>query len=545
MDRKFLWHLQNIKSEHIKYTVYTLGILFYIFFVVGLNGIRNKWDDMFAITTAFTALLIIAGEVLGRVVSHLIQGACEDRTKLTEDFDGLMKQYKRVKLIEYGHARFPGEQIAFRGKDSKPFYFDFNHEMKGKSFEVPKQIKERSAELMKAHDCSSVYNNINVRLEDCKQSGDTVYLAYSKTMYYDLLITNRAMDYPLEVEKRHTVKSVRQIYEPGPFLSSLSESKLSNHLGFNGFVELADGQIIFVLRNPKVSVGKRRWSPSVSASYKTEYGLNDEREMSAKCMGNAIRREIADELKITVGKNEPLENCIFAFYRDLVEGGKPHFVFYYRVSNPLWTKEYFKEHFKAHFGEEIRKLKATKKWRKMTKEEKNKYLTREDGSKFAFFTLNELKNSAIRANQMVTSNGEVLSMQSDGSVSLALLMKHLTDIENPTKTQIYDWLRKNIRVELAQMPVEKRLFVDNADRLAKFLAQILWGEITVEDAASSDDFITEEALIYWKDKAEEEFKSVLANGPAWIYQEPDAKLSKSDNAPARIRKQEAFNDRAD
>ena len=258
-------------------------------------------------------------------------------------------------------------------------------------------------------------------------------------------------------------------------------------------------------------------------------------------MGNAIRKEIRDELKIDVGNNERLEDCIFAFYRDLVEGGKPHFVFYYRVSNPKWTKAFFQENFKR----EHQKHKAAQKRQKMTKEEKIRDEMIVDGENFEFLSLKELKNSAIRVNQLVTPSGEVLPMQSDGSVSLALLMKHLTDIENPTKKLIYDWLRKNIRVELAQMPTEKRLLADNADRLARLLVQILWGEISVEDAASSHDFITEEALIYWKDKAEEDFKSVLINAPAWIYREPDAKLSMSDNAPARIRKQEAFNDGAD
>ena len=503
----------------MKYLVYGLITLIYIGISIPVNA--EGWSHYFTTTTASLGVIILVSEALSRLISHFAQSRLEDSTKLTEDFYELMNKYKRVKLIEYRYARFPGEAIAFRGKDTPPFHFEFNHERGGVNFEVPRQIKKRSEELMKAHDCSKIYNNINVRLEGCEQSENTVLLTYSRTMYYDLLITNRAMDYPLEVEKGHTVKSVRQIYEPGPFLSSLSESKLSNHLGFNGFVELADGYIIFVLRSASVSVGKRRWNPSVSASYKTEYGLNDERKMSSKCMGNAIRREIADELKIELDKTERLEDSIFAFYRDLVEGGKPHFVFYYRLSNPIWTREYFEEHFKS----ETRKRKAAQKGRKKSKEEKSRYATVEDGSNFAFFSLRELKNSVLQANQLLTPSGETYKMQSDGSVSLALLMKHLTQVENAAKSRIDEWLRKNIRAESAQMPAEKRLSADDAEKLAPVLLKLLLGEIPMEDAAYQlDDILTAEELKRWKEKTEGEFKKALNDATAWIYREP--KLSK-------------------
>ena len=409
--RQIRWFFK--KMEPIRYGLYLVFTLLYVDYQIHSNVGLNELILNTGSVIGFEGI-IIEGSI--RFFYRLFQSHSEDRTKLTEDYSALMYQYSRVQLIEYAGAIFPGEEIAFRTHFSAPFQFEFNHNLKEKIYELPEQIKDRSSELMKAHDCSTIYNQVTVRLEDCQQFGNAVKITYSRTTYYDLLITNRAMDYGLEKERWHTVKSVRQIYEPGPFLTPLSQSKLSNHLGFNGFVELADGYIIFVLRNANVSVGKRRWNPSVSASYKTQYGLDDERQMSEKHMGNAIRREIADELKIPVGKNECLENCIFAFYRDLVEGGKPHFVFYYRLLDPKWTKAYFQ----ANFAHECLKRQAVHNRRRIRKMVKKRAC-------FEFFSLEELKKGELQAGGFLAPSGKLYKMQSDGTISLALLLKHLAN----------------------------------------------------------------------------------------------------------------------
>lgn len=66
------------------------------------------------------------------------------------------------------------------------------------------------------------------------------------------------MDYELE-----SGISVRELLECGPMVHPLKYSSLSNHLGFNGFVESADGLIMLVYRKKNVSIGKRTFADSI------------------------------------------------------------------------------------------------------------------------------------------------------------------------------------------------------------------------------------------------------------------------------------------
>lgn len=65
---------------------------------------------------------------------------------------------------------------------------------------------------------------------------NTFTITTGRTNYYKSLVTNRAIDYALAEGI-----SVRELLECGPFIHSLKTSSLSNHLGFNGFAESADG----------------------------------------------------------------------------------------------------------------------------------------------------------------------------------------------------------------------------------------------------------------------------------------------------------------
>ena len=69
----------------------------------------------------------------------------------------------------------------------------------------------------------------------------------------------------------------RDVYEYGPFLPKLRDEVLSNHLGFNGFVESKDGYIPFIKRNRAVSIGKSTYGNSIGASLKTKYALDENR----------------------------------------------------------------------------------------------------------------------------------------------------------------------------------------------------------------------------------------------------------------------------
>ena len=126
----------------------------------------------------------------------------------------------------------------------------------------------------------------------------------------------------------------------------LSKSSLSNHLGFNGFIISSDGMIPFVKRNSIVSIGKRTYGDSIGASLKAKYGLDSQGRFTLAGLQNSILKEIKDELKIGATDIEfSVEKNMIAAYRDLVEGGKPQFLFAAKVNrthNEI-TQEFIKQ----------------------------------------------------------------------------------------------------------------------------------------------------------------------------------------------------------
>lgn len=395
----YAWSKRHINSDNVKVILLLFPCLFFL--VKYLMKDKVSVDEFIDVTVLVSFLLVFVCEGIAKLISGYVERKCEDAAKLTEDYKALVKKYSRVPLIEYKGCRYPETLLAFRRADEEPFELQISHDLFECQYNLPSQVAEHSQELMEVHSHSKVYNSMNVRLNECVQKGNAVCLIYSQTCYFDSMITNRAMDYEWS-----NGKSVREIYEPGPFLNSLKDSKLSNHLGFNGFVELEDGKLVFVIRNKDVSIGKGSLATSVGASYKTKYGLEDNRHMSSARMGNAIRCEIADELKIDLPKDLSLEMSIFAFYRDLLEGGKPQFLFYYRIPN--LTVEEFEENFKEKNNS--------------AGDDRDKVVV--DGERFAYFTIEELRNAEFTINGFKIGRKEYRMMPS-ATVSVVLLLNHL------------------------------------------------------------------------------------------------------------------------
>ena len=68
-----------------------------------------------------------------------------------------------------------------------------------------------------------------------------------------------------------------------------------------------------------VSIGKGTYGPSVAASLKTRYCLNEELVFTKDKFIDAIINEINDELGLNVQVDEiSIENNLIAFYRDLI-----------------------------------------------------------------------------------------------------------------------------------------------------------------------------------------------------------------------------------
>jgi len=197
---------------------------------------------------------------------------------------------------------------------------------------LPPEVESAYEELLGAHHSKVNTNNRMFRVDNWTIDGNVFVINMSPTTYFKSLVTNRAIDYKL---KNGT--SVRDLLEYGTKVCDLKDSKLSNHLGFNGFIESADGYLAFIYRGKDVSIGKKTWAASVGASLKVKYSLDRQQVFSEKGLENGIIKEIEDELRIKRHQLCPIGTqfkkiILISAYRDLVEGGKPQLLFYAKSS---------------------------------------------------------------------------------------------------------------------------------------------------------------------------------------------------------------------
>ncbi len=189
-------------------------------------------------------------------------------------------------------------------------------------YQLPDFVRAHYEELFSSHRGDTLYNQTNIRVDRWEEDDDIFTIHTSRTTYFDSLVTNRSMDVRLACGT-----TVRDELCHGPFPKELSASPLSNHLGFNGFVETADGFIPLVKRRLNVSTEKGLFGNSIQASLKTRYALSSENSfLTAEGIRSSILGEIRDELKIPEEKIRDLK-LLYA-YRNLLEGGKPQLLFH-------------------------------------------------------------------------------------------------------------------------------------------------------------------------------------------------------------------------
>ena len=400
MDKRnfHIWVHEKINANAIKVVILFVPIL--IRLVTIIKAGKFVIDDMLDITIIVSFIFVFLCEAIADIIYKIFDGSTEDATKLTVDYNNIVKKYcvEKKRMAKKDDVVYPviidyqrklGENLKYNIIKSENKYV------------LPKQIADNAQKIMHAHNKSVIYNNITIRLDDL-EVGDEIKMRYSYTTYYDTLLTNRAMDYPFQKER-----TIREIYEPGPFLHSLKETKMSNHIGFNGFIKLKEGKFIFVQRSSKVSTAKKKWSPSISASLKAAYAVNDKHSLTMEGIINAICGEIRDELKIPISSQDIGENPIIGFYRDLIEGGKPHFVFYYESN--LSIKE-----FEQNFREKLEQ--------KNSKKDKRAAVI-VDGIHFRYVTLDDLKNASYEMDKIVIE-GNDYSMVPSMIASVIILMDY-------------------------------------------------------------------------------------------------------------------------
>ena len=343
-----------LKNDSIIY-VFICGLLSILYFIEPIHSFVK--DFPFDAKTLISVVIVFFLTSLASLFANIISAKFEDTTKLTTDYAALTKKYE-ANANMLVHYNLDSENRKIGRKRTKCSVKTINHadeviipvcdvimllgkEIKfqdnpDKKYVAPEFSLKNYHQLIKAHGSSSLYNQLNIRVDDIDDSSEKVLMTFSRTTYFDSLVTNRAIDFKIDG------LSVRDLYSSGPFIESLKDSKLSNHLGFNGMVETSDHYFVFIKRNRHVSIGKETMQCSVAASLKSKRALNKDGKLEKSKIEQAILKEIEEELclqhikdyelkKNEIFKDFSFEKNVAYFYRDLLEGGKPQFMFYAQI----------------------------------------------------------------------------------------------------------------------------------------------------------------------------------------------------------------------
>lgn len=369
--------------------------------IVVFVAVTKDMESLFDLSFFTSILFAIILEGIAHFTGSAAMNWLEDSVKLTTDYEKLMKSYPKADWYWYGDEKnkFPivlegfinGVDIQIKDDPEKELY------------QLPEVIKDNYDEIIAAHDTSSTYNRFMIRVDDWKVERAVFQLETSRTTYYDSLVTNRAIDY-----KWKNGMSVRNLFEYGPFLNDLKESKLSNHLGYNGFIESSDGYIVFIKRSKAVSIGKGTYGDSVGASLKTEYALNENKIFDTEGLRRAIVAEIEKEVGVKENQLDgfTLEENLIAAYREFVEGGKPQLMFY---AKSTLTKDKITNNF-------------LEKNKRKPKTEIEKVSI--DGKVWKWIEKKDLLQAEITAS-MMKCNGKKYTMMPSSSACVAMLVQHL------------------------------------------------------------------------------------------------------------------------
>lgn len=205
-------------------------------------------------------------------------------------------------------------------------------------YNLPDFLINCAANLITAHKHSKVENATTIRLADIQydKQNDCLTLSTERADYYQMLITNRCMDYRIE----HGV-TVRELYEHEDKISKLSESEMCNQIGINGVVITKDNYLLIEKRSHKKTTWKNKFAQPISLALKLknieQKFLNDDKTIITDEPGDLFGKIVTKTLKDNFGLREndfrfDFSENFLGLARDLIEGGKPNLYFFVVVN---------------------------------------------------------------------------------------------------------------------------------------------------------------------------------------------------------------------
>lgn len=273
---------------------------------------------------------------------RLVAGGLEDVLKINYDTDKLLEIYSGCpdyrKTLESN-----GTKVEFAYADvlvNDDYEFTIV-DAPDKFMELDGFIEENYAQIFSAHSNSAKTNLTTIRLDRFDAETKTFYL--SRSTYFNHLVTNRAVDFPL-----FEGVSLRTVYEYGPRISSLEDSKMSNHIGINALVFLSDGRLLVPRRKGSATISKNKITSSIAVmlnfpSESQNDPQNAEITVEYLLHGNIIKN-LSDRVKLPSDAIDPekVEVKFLGFGQNIYEGGKPQFYFAVTLKE-IDTRRYFEK----------------------------------------------------------------------------------------------------------------------------------------------------------------------------------------------------------
>lgn len=288
-------------------------------------------------------LSALIGFVFGKALISLsvaIYYSKEDQRKAIRDYDSLSSFYAESlygkKLIQFSNAKplkLFYDELYTNTKNQKLVLLDDPNQR----FKLPSIIEPYYSDLMQAHKASFTKNAFTIRLDDIEVTDEQVKLKTSRTTYFDHLVLNRAIDYPVK-----DILSIRRLFEYNNELTPLKYSKLANQIGVNAIILFNDGYTIFPRRSFSATVAKNRITSSLAIRLNTENTFEPITE-------DAIHQDFFKQMKERLyfpdsylEDKSKIEIKLLGIGRDLCEGGKPQFyyvIIFHHLSSDDYTQK--------------------------------------------------------------------------------------------------------------------------------------------------------------------------------------------------------------
>lgn len=308
--------LSGVVEKHLVLPIVAFGIA--IVFVIISSDYRSQ------------VLSALVGFVFGKALISLsiaIYYSKEDQRKAIRDYNSLTSFYNED-IYGKKALSFPSQKKVKLFYDELYTHQDGNtltiEDKPNKRFILPYVIAPYYSDLMQAHKASFTKNAFTIRLDDLILNPNGVTIKTSRTTYFDHLVLNRAIDYPVK-----DILSVRRLFEYNDQLTPLKKSKLANQIGVNAIILFNDGYTIFPRRSFSATVAKNKITSSLAIRLNIENPFDTLTESGIK---DDFIKQMKKRLYFPDDYFDDLSNIdakLIGIGRDLCEGGKPQF--YYTI----------------------------------------------------------------------------------------------------------------------------------------------------------------------------------------------------------------------